>query len=166
MDEIRVNGTLIWYYFICKREVWLMSHSLAPDQDDYNIDLGRFIHENSYGRNKKEISIGNIKVDILSKKDGYVLVGEIKKSSKYKESARMQLAYYLLELKRKGIEGKGSLMFPKEKQRIEVVLTEELEAELKVVEEEIRKIILEGKPPKPIKIALCKTCGYSEFCWS
>lgn len=166
MDNIRVNGTLVWYYFICKREVWLMSHSLQPDQEEQNIEIGRFIHENSYSRNKKEISIGNIKVDILSKKDGYVLLGEMKKSSKHKKSAKMQLAYYLLELKRKGIEGQGSLMFPKEKKRIEVILNNELEEEIKGVEEDIRKIILEEKPPKQIKISLCKTCAYSEFCWA
>ena len=115
MYEIRVNGTLIWYYFICKRQVWLMSHGLEPNQDDSNIILGRFIHENSYLRNKKEVSVGNIKIDVLNKKDGQVVLGEIKKSSKFIESAKMQLSYYLLELKRHGLVGKGVLMIPKEK---------------------------------------------------
>ena len=38
--------------------------NLVPDQDDANIDLGRFIQENTYQR-EKEISLGNIKLDIL-----------------------------------------------------------------------------------------------------
>lgn len=166
MNDIRVNGTLVWYYFICKREVWLMSHSLEPDQDNSNIDLGRFIHENSYSRKKKEISIGNIRVDVLSKRDGYVILGEVKKSSKFQESAKMQLAYYLLELKRNGIEGKGTLMFPKEKKNIEITLTEELEKQLEDIEKEIVQLILEDKPREVIKTPVCKTCAYSEFCWS
>lgn len=26
LENLRINGTLIWYYFICKREVWLIGH--------------------------------------------------------------------------------------------------------------------------------------------
>ena len=40
-----VNGTLIWYYNICRREVWLMCRNIVPDQSDENIDYGRFMHE-------------------------------------------------------------------------------------------------------------------------
>lgn len=166
MDNVRVNGTLIWYYHICQRQVWLMSHSLEPNQDDPNIDLGRFIHEKSYSRNRKEISIGNIKVDVLNKRKGSLVLGEVKKSSRFKESARMQLAFYLLELKRHGLKGKGVLMFPKERRRMEVELTEELENELINIQKDIKLLILEKKPRKPTRIHFCKTCAYSEFCWS
>jgi len=164
--EIRVNGTLIWYYFICKRQVWLMSHGLEPNQDDSNIILGRFIHENSYLRNKKEVSVGNIKIDVLNKKDGQVVLGEIKKSSKFIESAKMQLSYYLLELKRHGLVGKGVLMIPKEKKRIEVELTKELEDKLRAIEEDIIRLVQREKPIPAARIKFCKTCAYSEFCWS
>lgn len=58
-----VNGTHIWYYFICKREVWLITHQIAADQEDDNLEIGRFISETSYQRQKKEMLIGNIKVD-------------------------------------------------------------------------------------------------------
>ncbi|HHY29486.1 MAG TPA: Dna2/Cas4 domain-containing protein, partial [Syntrophaceticus sp.] len=27
-NQVGVGGTLIWYYFICKRQVWLISHQL------------------------------------------------------------------------------------------------------------------------------------------
>jgi len=33
MQEI--TGTLIWYYYICPREVWLMAHELNPNQEDF-----------------------------------------------------------------------------------------------------------------------------------
>ncbi|MGC8937341.1 MAG: Dna2/Cas4 domain-containing protein, partial [Candidatus Methanomethylicaceae archaeon] len=28
-----ITGTLVWYFFICKREVWLMGHEITPDED-------------------------------------------------------------------------------------------------------------------------------------
>lgn len=166
LNDVNVNGTLVWYYTICIREVWLMSHGISPNQDDSNIDLGRFIHEDSYSRDKKEISIGNVKFDILSEKDGYMMIGEVKKSSKYIESAKMQLAYYLLELKRNGIDGIGVLMFPKEKKREEVILTDELIEELESIEKQILRICYESAPQEPKKINFCKNCAYAEFCWS
>lgn len=166
MNDLNVNGTLVWYYFICKRELWLMAHNIVPDQDDINIEIGRFIHENSYARKKKELSIGNVKVDVLSKKDGYLMVGEIKKTSKYIESAKMQLAYYLLELKRHGLDGTGVLMFPKERKRIEISLNNELIKELEELEEDILRICYAPYPENPKKINFCRKCGYTEFCWA
>lgn len=166
MDEIKVNGTLIWYYHICKREVWLMSRKINPDQDNANIDLGRFIHENSYKRNKKEIAIGNIMVDVVDKSNGYLVLGEIKKSSKFEDSARMQLAYYLLELRRHGLDGKGRLVIPKEKKKIEIELTDELIKELEEIEKNIIDIIKLENPQKPEKIKYCTNCAYGEFCWA
>lgn len=166
MEDVSVNGTLVWYYYICKREVWLMSRNITGDQDNKYMDIGRFIHESSYSKDKKEISIGNIKVDVIKKNKGNVLIGEMKKSSKFKESARMQLAYYLYRLKEYGINGEGVLMFPKEKKRIEVVLNDELIEEIELVEKDIIKIINDELPIKPIKVKYCRNCAYNEFCWS
>lgn len=143
-----------------------MAHNIVSDQDDPNIDIGRFMHENSYKRKKKEISIGGIKVDVLDKKDGYLMIGEIKKSSKFIESSKMQLAYYLLELKRNGLEGRGVLMFPRERKRETIELTDELIEELEEAEKDIMEICNRPYPPKPNKINMCKNCAYAEFCWS
>lgn len=166
-SEINITGTLIWYYYCCTREVWLMVHQLNPDEDDPNMDVGRFIHEHTYTRDKeKEISIGNIKLDIVRQdKDGLV-VGEVKKSSRYVKSARMQLAFYLWELKQRGIVAKGELLFPKEKKKEEVILEDSLERELLSSMDEIRNIISRDKPPQAKKIGLCKNCAYKEFCWA
>jgi len=101
--DVRINGTLIWYYFICKREVWLISHGITADQEDENIEIGRFIHENAYSREKKEIDFDNFKVDVADSIDGKIIVQEVKKSSKFKKSARMQLLFYIYEIKKSGI---------------------------------------------------------------
>lgn len=102
--DIGVGGTLVWYYHICKRQVWLMSHQLTPDQEDTNVAIGRLIDRNSYGREKKQLAVGSSKMDIFSIVDGQLVIGEVKKSSRYRDSARMQLAFYLKELSDRGIE--------------------------------------------------------------
>lgn len=165
-NDLHVTGTLVWYYYICKREVWLMARNIVPEQDNANVDLGRFIQENTYQRDKKEISLGHIKLDILRKENGQVVVGEVKKSSKYEESAKMQLAFYLSELKEVGIDAVGELMFPKEKKKVKVELNQELINEIDRAKRDILRIIYFEKPPEPKKIALCRNCAYAEFCWA
>ncbi|SHJ62577.1 CRISPR-associated protein Cas4 [Propionispora hippei] len=165
--EFDVTGTHIWYYYCCQREVWLMLHQVNADQDDANMDLGRFLHEMTYARDRsKEITLGNIRLDIVRQEDDGMVVGEVKKSSKYLTSARMQLAFYLLELKERGIAARGELLFPKERKREVVELTAELEQELATATAAIRSLAAEPRPPQAKKIALCRNCAYKEFCWA
>ena len=165
-SDLNVTGTLVWYYYICPREVWLMARQLTPDEDNPNIDMGRFIGEHAYKREKKEISVGHIKMDVIRREKGQLVIGEVKKSSKYEKSALMQLAFYLLELKERGLEAVGELMFPKEKRKIRVELTDELIAELEKAKGEILRIIYQDMPQPPKKIVFCRNCAYAEFCWS
>lgn len=164
--------TLIWYYYICPREVWLMSRHLEPYQGNPFIEIGRLISEEAYKRDKKEITIqtpegiGGMVIDIIKREDEEVVIAEIKKSSSFEKSAKMQLAYYLLRLKMLGIDAKGELLFPKEKKKIQVTLTDELEQELTEAQQNIKRIISQEKPPEPRLIKYCKKCGYQELCWS
>ncbi|MFZ5591068.1 MAG: CRISPR-associated protein Cas4, partial [Bacillota bacterium] len=107
LQEISVSGTLIWYYYICPREVWLIGHQVTPDQDDANVSLGRFLQEHSYPRERKELQVGSSKMDIFRISGDELVVGEVKKSSRYRQSARMQLAFYLWELKQRGVLARG-----------------------------------------------------------
>lgn len=165
-NDLHVTATLIWYYYICQREVWLMGRQITPDQDNSNVEIGRFIHDQSYQREKKEISFGHLKLDIIKHDRGGLVVGEVKKSSKFRESARMQLAYYLKELKQKGVSARGELRFPEEKRKEAVLLDVETEKELDRVERDILRIIYLEVPPKPQKIQWCHKCAYAEFCWA
>ena len=165
-QELHISGTLVWYYFICPREVWLIGHQITPDQDDANVSLGRFIQDFSYPRERKELAVGHSKMDVFKVGDGGLVIGEVKKSSKYRNSARMQLAFYLEELRQHGIKAMGELRFPKEKTREEVVLDEETEKELDRAKREILRILYLPQPPPPVKINFCKRCAYAEFCWS
>jgi len=161
-----VTGTLIWYYYICHREVWLMARRIEPSQENPFIEIGRLISEESYKRERKEIRLENIVIDILRRGHEQVIIGEVKKSSRYEKSAMMQLAFYLSKIKEMGVKAKGELLFPKEKKKLEVELTSEIENELKDVENNILKIINTELPPKAEKNRFCKNCGYNEFCWA
>ena len=166
MSQNRVSGTLVWYYYICRRQVWLISHQLTPDAEDPNLFLGRLIDETSYAREKKELVVGSSKVDVYRFAGERLLVGEVKKSSRYRNSARMQLAFYLKELAEHGVEAEGELRFPVEKTRETVVLDPPTVAELEKAEEEILSLIEQEKPPPPEKNRFCRPCAYAEFCWS
>lgn len=161
-----INGTLIWYYYICPREVWLMSRHLNPSQENPFIEIGRLISNESYKHERKEVRVENIALDILKNIDGEVVIGEVKKSSKYEKSAKMQLCYYLLRLKSLGITAKGILLFPKEKKKIQIELTQEIEEELEKTVANIKAIIEMPIPPSAKKIVFCSKCGYNGFCWS
>lgn len=165
-ENFNITGTLIWYYYICKREVWLIAHALEPDQNNELLEIGRIIQENTYKRARKEISIGNIKVDMLGKSNGKIIIGEVKKSSRYKQSAKMQLAFYLLELEKRGIKAEGYLRFPKEKNKIKIELDEKTRNDLKEAVFDIRRIIVTEKPPVVKKNKYCRKCAYQEFCWA
>lgn len=143
-----------------------MSHNIAPDQNDTNIDIGRFIHETSYKRNKKEIIFGNVKFDVLLKEKNKILIGETKKSSRFETASKYQMLYYLKILEEAGLEAKGVLLYPEEKKRTEVILDEKSKDELNEIIEQIKQIVKRDTPPKPDSKKYCKTCGYREFCYA
>jgi len=65
-----------------------------------------------------------------------------------------------------GIEARGELFIPEEKQRIEVVLNEEARFELESAEDEIIAIVENTTPPPAKKVKWSKPCAYAEFCWA
>ncbi|WP_456465775.1 Dna2/Cas4 domain-containing protein, partial [Desulfurobacterium sp.] len=66
LEKTSINGTLIWYYYICKREVWLIAHGIEAEQDNDFIAVGRLIHEKRYKNKAKELLIDNkIKIDLI-----------------------------------------------------------------------------------------------------
>lgn len=166
MAEFKVSGTYVWYYVICKREVWLMSRAINPDQDYQSIDIGRFIHENSYSRESKEIEYNGMKFDIMKNKGGNIVIGEIKKSSRSLESAKMQLLFYLYELEKEGVKASGQLLIPEEKLKIELNLDDESRAKILSVINEIMILVNFSSPPHPTKCTYCHSCAYAELCWA
>jgi len=166
MDKFKVSGTYVWYYIICKREVWLMSRSIEPEQEYHSIDIGRFIHENTYSRNKKEIKFEGSNFDLMKNKDGKIIVGEIKKSSRNLESAKMQLLFYLYELEKSGIYASGQLLIPEEKIKIDISLDEDSRKQIENIISDITIMVNNQLPPPPKKSSFCRSCAYAELCWA
>ena len=128
---MQVNGTLINYYFHCRRQCYLHGNRLNLEDNSEQVKIGKAIHEEKAGDSKNsEIAIDNIRLDRLTKE----YLTEVKKSDADAEAAKWQLLFYLKVLKSKGIERKGRLEFveknKKDKKVIIVELTEEIEKEL------------------------------------
>ena len=51
-------------------KLWLLSRGITADQEDTNVEIGRFLHEHSYKRDKKEVEFDGMKFDTVKRKDG------------------------------------------------------------------------------------------------
>ena len=162
---MNVNGTLINYYFHCKRQCWLHGNRVNLEDNSEEVKIGKAIHEVKQEQNKEtEISIENIKIDKLS---GEYLT-EIKKSDADINAATWQVLLYLKILKQKGINKKGRLEFiekNKGKNTIYVELDENKQLELEKVVKEIEALIEQPTVPVVDKMAKCKKCAYYEYCF-
>lgn len=162
----KITGNLINAYYVCKRKLWLYAHEIGPDRSHHLLEIGRLYDQSTYKRDKKEISMAGMKIDLLKKRDGELLVGEVKKTSKFEAAAKMQLAYYLYRLREQGIELEGELLVPKEKKRERIKLDDPLLKELETAMEDIEAIINSDKPPAAEKVKYCRNCAYNDFCWA
>lgn len=158
---MEVNGTLINYYFHCKRQCYLHGNRMNLEDNSETVKIGKALHEEQLQNNNNEISIENIKLDKLTKQ----YLTEIKKSDADIEATSWQLLFYLKILKKKGIIRKGKLEFVEKKKSkrktITIVLTPEKEKELIEYEEKIIELIQSDCIPEPLGKARCKKCLYS-----
>lgn len=163
---MKINGTLINYYFHCKRQCWLHSSRINMEDNSEDVHIGKIIHElKSEGKKNAEISIDNVKIDKITK-DHLV---EIKKSDADVEAVKWQVLFYLSLLKSKGITRDGKIEFQEknkqDKKIIYVSLTEENEMKLKELSSNMEKLFEEDMPPKVKKVKGCRKCAYYEYCY-
>jgi len=163
--HLRIIGTQINYYFICKTKLWLFSHHIQMEQESELVSLGKLLHSKSY-KEEKEYSIDNlINIDFIKKGD-HLELHEIKKSRKMEKAHEYQLLYYMYYLKHeKGIENiSGVINYPKIRKKSVIDMNESEEAELENIISEIG-YILDGDTPEPERRGICRKCAYYEFCW-
>ena len=161
-----VNGTLMNYYFHCKRQCYLHGNRLNLEDNSESVKIGRAIHEDKADKMADtEIAIDNIKLDGLTSK--YLV--EIKKSDADIEACKWQLLLYLKILKDKGVVREGKLEFvEKNKQTRNILyvnLTEENEIQLEKYITEIDDMLSEDKIPHVLHSPSCKKCAYYEYCY-
>ena len=162
-----INGTIINYYFHCKRQCWLHANRVNLEDNSEDVLIGKVLHKLKYENDKSaEISFEGIKVDKITK--DYVV--ETKKSDADPQAVKWQVLLYLKTLKDKGIIKKGKIEYiekrNKNNQKIEYIeLSDELEKELISTLDEIEKFINLETPPKEILESKCKKCAYYEYCF-
>lgn len=163
---MEINGTLINYYFHCKRQCYLFGNRMNLEDNSEEVKIGKAIHEEKADQGKNtELAIENIKLDRLTKE----YLTEVKKSDADPEAAKWQLLYYLKVLKRNGIIRRGRLEFVeknKKNKKIEIIeLTPKLEKELNQYEKQIQVLLESDKVPEVLEKPKCKKCAYYEYCY-
>lgn len=162
---MRVNGTLMNYYFHCKRQCYLHGNRLNLEDNSEQVKIGKALHEERDKKENTEIALDNIRLDKLS---GEYLT-EVKKSDADVEAAKWQLLFYLKILKDKGIVRKGKLEFIEKgktnKKILYYELTSEVEKELEGYIQKIEKLLNEDEIPVVLNKPQCKKCAYYEYCY-
>ena len=165
MGRVQINGTLINYYFHCRRQCYLFGNRLNMEDKKKKKKIGKAIHEEKAEKGNSEIAIENIRLDKLT---GEYLT-ELKKSDADVDAAKWQLLFYLKVLKSKGIIRKGKLEFAeKNKTGRKIVileLTDEVENELDRYIQEIETLLSQEAIPPVLGSAQCKKCAYYEYCY-
>ena len=159
-----MNGTLINYYFHCKRQCYLHGNKLNLEDNSELVNIGKALHEEKNTGKCHELAIENIKIDKLS--DKYLT--EIKKSDADKEAVKWQVYYYLYVLKQKGIDRIGKIEYLEKNKpsQIEYLeLNEQIENQLKDIEVKINVLLESEQVPAPIEQKHCKKCAYFEYCY-
>lgn len=166
VDPLTISGTWVWYFSICPRQLWLMAHAITPDEDDPNLEYGRFLHERSYLREGNEVMVGASRLDRVIRRNGETIVMEIKKSSRSIDTSRLQLAHYLYQMEHQGVTAIGELHFPEEKRQERVVLSDALRCQLDALYSQILRCAASPSPPPRKRIGFCAKCAYRDYCWS
>ncbi|EAE5016071.1 TPA: Dna2/Cas4 domain-containing protein, partial [Listeria monocytogenes] len=143
---MRISGTHVYYYFVCKRKLWCFSKEIRMEHLDENVQLGKLLDESSYNREKGQVMIDEtVNIDFI--KDWKVL-HEVKKSKAIEEAGIWQLKYYMYFLKQKGIIiEKGVVDYPKLRQRETIFLTTEDERKIEKILVDIEITTSSLKPP-------------------
>lgn len=163
---MKVNGTLMNYYFHCKRQCYLHGNRINLENNSENVMIGKALHEAKLSDNSNtEIEIENIKIDKIT--DEYLT--EMKKSDADEEASKWQLYYYLYVLKSKGIYRKGKLQFieknKKDSKTLVLELTPEVEEQLQRFIQEIENLIESETIPPVLHKKQCTKCAYYEYCY-
>jgi len=135
----------------------------TADQWDENILMGKALAEIKED-NLHNFPFSNLKFDKIGKERGHYLVTEYKKSMSNPEGAKMQLLFYMWQLKSslklKVINGKiisGRT----------VIFVEGNEENMRKIEElrlEVSEFLSQPTPPPFVEIKFCKGCGYRDYC--
>ncbi len=170
LNEDRFTGTQLNYLVVCHRKLWLFSHGIEMERENEDVQIGKQIGADAYGREKKEINIDNtVVLDWAEAKvgdDGVLTIHEIKKSKAVSRAHRLQMLFYLHFLKQKGVPARGVIDYPELKQRESIELDARAERELDEALGQVALIVhSENAPPRLDKMSFCSKCAYFDLCY-
>lgn len=165
---MEITGTQISYYFTCYRKLWLFSNGIQMEHNSELVEMGKLIHETSYGDRPErfqEVEIGPVKIDFYDRRNK--VIHEVKKSDKMEDSHRWQVKYYILIMEQAGITGvTGLLEYPRLRHTEQVLLTDSDREKIDTIIASIKNIVNSDTCPPLFKLGICKNCSYFDFCYS
>jgi CRISPR-associated exonuclease Cas4 len=114
--EMLIGGVKINYYFHCPTQLWYFCKGIYCEHTSDLVEFAKYLEDNYYDSGKRNILVEKINIDIIKIRDKVIVI-EIKPKSKWKETHKWQLLYYLWYLKNiKNIRNvEGVLVYPFEK---------------------------------------------------
>lgn len=160
-----MNGSLMYYYYVCKRHLWLSYNRINLEENSEDVKIGKELHQELNTAKNTELEIDDIKIDKLT--NDYVI--EVKKSDSNIEAAIFQLKYYLYVLDSYGVYRNGKLKIiekDKSTRDIKIIYNNTVKKEVENTIQKIEQIIHNSNIPSINKdIKKCKKCAYYEYCY-
>jgi CRISPR-associated exonuclease Cas4 len=167
-DMLNVSGTMVSYYFTCKRKLWLFAKNIDMEQSQPTTDLiiGKLLNFERFKRERhKEIEIEDCVIDFLTFR-GEIIVHETKKSKKFEEAHVWQTKYYMFVLRKYGLNvNHGVIHYPKLMRKLEVNFEDGDEEKIQNALIEIKQMVSSKIPPPVLNRSFCKKCSYYELCY-
>ena len=159
----KITGIMVYYYFVCKRKLWLFYNDISMEDENELVQIGKFIDSSSYASERKHIMINEeINIDFAEHSG---VIHAIKKSRNIEEASVWQLKYYLYYLKQYGVENiKAKLDYPLMKQTVDITLEEHDEEKIREILKDIKKIVQADNIPDCLNNNICKKCAYFDLC--
>ena len=159
-----VTGVMFYYYFVCKRKLWLYQNQISMEENSQDVSIGKHIDKTSYSTARKNILINDeISIDFI-KTDG--TIHEVKKSRKIEKASIWQVKYYLYYLDKLGATDlKAKIDYPLLKKVEEVNLMDEDKSDLEDIIYEIQEIVSKDVWPEAIISRKCDKCAYHDICF-
>jgi len=169
LEEQHITGTMVAYYFICKRKLWLFAKGLNMENvsENANVVKGKLLHETRFQREQnREFTFDNIKIDFLVYGD-QVYVHEIKKSKKFENAHTWQLKFYIFSLRQKNVNCSGGVIhYPASMRKVEIEYEPEDDLKIREALGDIASLLKKDSLPPKTGKKICSKCAYFDFCFA
>ncbi len=157
-----LNGTIIKSYMACKRQGWLASRKLTPLVSNTYIQMGTAL---SNIRKETSKRIGNIELDEIEK-GKHIIVKEYKKTFSNIEASKMQLLFYMKNLKKELNLNKidGYIISEETNEKLFLPFDSKNEEKIDKLIDEILVALNNSQIPKFTRTKLCDYCGHNIYC--